>query len=260
MLYSMPRINPVSRQAEGLRFWVPPMVRPHNVIDGQLLSLGSEMITGAGKLEICPEGLPMWLYFGGDSYDIFDPTNATWLNGLTTFSVAAWIRTRMSGTISQNIILAKHSAGTDGTFYLALTDPSTIRMAVVNSASSRKDHDVSYDLQNGMLYHVAATYDGANIRIYVNGVEIGSPTAQTGGLKTYATALRIGNYSGVAWNMHGRVGDARVYTRCLTTEDVSAMYDPRTRWELYAQPPRVFATTGSAPPVTGRSWAVMIGG
>ena len=49
MLYSMPRINPVSRQAEGLRFWVPPMVRPHNVIDGG----GSAITTGIkGDVEL----------------------------------------------------------------------------------------------------------------------------------------------------------------------------------------------------------------
>jgi glucose/arabinose dehydrogenase len=62
--------------------------------------------------------------------------------------------------------------------------------------------------------HVAGTYDGATLRLYVNGVQVASQ-AQTGSLAQSGLPLRIGGstYSGEFFT--GRIDDVRIYNRAL---------------------------------------------
>ena len=63
--------------------------------------------------------------------------------------------------------------------------------------------------------HLAATYDGANVRLYVNGVQVGI-SAQTGTIGTTPTLLRIGGsqyFSGV-------IDEVRIYNVALTQAQI----------------------------------------
>jgi hypothetical protein len=80
-------------------------------------------------------------------------------------------------------------------------------------------------LVNGELFHVAATYDGHTMRLYKNGIEIGS-RAKTGAIDTNnTTELWIGANPTVAnarpWK--GLISDVRVYQTALTAIEVNAM-------------------------------------
>lgn len=72
--------------------------------------------------------------------------------------------------------------------------------------------------------HVAATYDGSNMRIYVNGVEKNS-RAQTGTLGSTATAMRIGTYNLNAYMLHGQVKDFKIFNRALTAKEIAIESD-----------------------------------
>ena len=82
-------------------------------------------------------------------------------------------------------------------------------------------------------YFVAATYDGANIKMYVNGV-LEATTAKTGnlanslcGLTGQTTDFNIGNYfrnSADAEMFDGRIDDARVYNRALSAGEIRMLY------------------------------------
>jgi hypothetical protein len=69
--------------------------------------------------------------------------------------------------------------------------------------------------------HLAATYDGTTLRLYVNGVEALS-RAQTGNMTASTNPLRIGG-NGV-WNeyFNGLVDDVRIYDRALTAAEIQA--------------------------------------
>ena len=61
--------------------------------------------------------------------------------------------------------------------------------------------------------HLAATYDGATMRLYVNGVQVAS-RAQTGTVASSAEALRIG----LGWA--GMIDEVRIYNRALAVSEV----------------------------------------
>jgi hypothetical protein len=72
----------------------------------------------------------------------------------------------------------------------------------------------------GSWTHLAATYDGAALRVYVNGVEVAN-LPQTGSIATSTGALRIGGNS-VFPNefFNGLIDEVRIYNRALGAAEV----------------------------------------
>jgi hypothetical protein len=71
--------------------------------------------------------------------------------------------------------------------------------------------------------HIAATYDGATQRLFVNGVQVGS-RSQTGSLSVTANPLRIGGDTVLAGRyFKGLIDDVRVHNRALIAAEIAAM-------------------------------------
>ena len=69
--------------------------------------------------------------------------------------------------------------------------------------------------------HLAATYDGATLKLYVNGV-LASSKAATGALVSSTGPLRIGGNSIWGEYFSGLIDDVRVYDRALTVAEIVA--------------------------------------
>jgi endonuclease/exonuclease/phosphatase family metal-dependent hydrolase/fibronectin type 3 domain-containing protein len=69
--------------------------------------------------------------------------------------------------------------------------------------------------------HMAATYDGAMVRVYVNGVQVASQAA-TGSLATSTNPLEIGGSAIDNGWFSGLIDDVRVYNTALTASQVQA--------------------------------------
>src|SRR5213076_1255747 len=69
--------------------------------------------------------------------------------------------------------------------------------------------------------HVAGTFDGATMRLYVNGVEVMSQ-AQPAALTATAGTLQIGADSYTGENFAGRIDEVRIYNRALTAAEIQA--------------------------------------
>jgi hypothetical protein len=69
--------------------------------------------------------------------------------------------------------------------------------------------------------HLAATYDGETLRLYVNGTEIGS-TSVSGPIPTSAGPLRIGGNSIWGEWFKGFIDDVRVYDVALTPGQIES--------------------------------------
>lgn len=70
-------------------------------------------------------------------------------------------------------------------------------------------------------YHIVATYDGSNMRIYVNG-DLQDTTAISITLNT--GPIRLSN-TGASAYLDGKIDDARLYNKTLTASEVRALYD-----------------------------------
>ncbi len=67
--------------------------------------------------------------------------------------------------------------------------------------------------------HLAVTYDGAMLRLYVNGIQVSS-RAQTGAIRTSTGPLTIGGDATFGQYFQGRIDEVRVYNRALTAAQI----------------------------------------
>ncbi|HLU48642.1 MAG TPA: LamG-like jellyroll fold domain-containing protein, partial [Planctomycetota bacterium] len=81
----------------------------------------------------------------------------------------------------------------------------------------------STSLSTGQWTHLAATYDGAAMRLYVNGNPAGS-VAKSGTLATNPSVLAmIGNNPGGGRAFDGRIDEVRIHARALTQGEIQAL-------------------------------------
>jgi hypothetical protein len=80
---------------------------------------------------------------------------------------------------------------------------------------------------------LTATYDGATAKLYLNGV-LNAEKPRTGNLIRNGAPLVIGKGLGYAKpSLKGRIGELRLYSRALGTEEVRALYDQtKTGYDL----------------------------
>jgi hypothetical protein len=83
---------------------------------------------------------------------------------------------------------------------------------------------------NGQWIHLAGTYDGSTVRLYVNGAQVGS-SAAAGAVLSQARPLLVGagqndGTSAVQEAFAGRVDDFRLYKRALSASEIQALAAP----------------------------------
>lgn len=106
--------------------------------------------------------------------------------------------------------------------------------------------------------HLATTYDGAILRLYVNGVQVGSQ-AHTGSLFVSGNALRIGGNTIWGEYFQGRLDEVRVYSRALSAAEIqssmntpiSAPPPPPTTWSISGSITPSSAGNGASVSITG---------
>ena len=85
----------------------------------------------------------------------------------------------------------------------------------------------SGDLMNGEIFHVVAVYDGAFMRLYKNGIEVGS-VAKIGRIDTSdSVEVWIGNSPHVENSLpwKGSIADVRIYQKALSKIEIIAVRD-----------------------------------
>jgi hypothetical protein len=68
-------------------------------------------------------------------------------------------------------------------------------------------------------YHVAATYDGATMKLYINGV-LNASKAQTGNISSNG-AFNVGYLYNTSRNFNGKIDEVRVWKRVLSQTEIS---------------------------------------
>jgi hypothetical protein len=144
----------------------------------------------------------------------FNPTGA--------ITVAAWVNaTSWDTNIWQNSIVSKDAISANSGYVLRGGAGGRLSFVVYLAAGGYAELQTTSTVPTGW-HHVAATYDGSTMRIYVDGVSVAS-RAQTGAIKpSTGTDLVIGNCPSATTRMfRGQIAGAQVYTRALSTTEVS---------------------------------------
>ena len=85
----------------------------------------------------------------------------------------------------------------------------------------------SYTFESNKLYHITITYDGANARLLINGVEVIASQAYTkAGDNTtfYVKPFGISNGAANEGNVEGLLCYFKIYNKVLTDNEIAANY------------------------------------
>jgi hypothetical protein len=203
---------------KGLVFWLPLNERS-----------GAKAYDRSGKGNHGTLNLPAWivrgLHFDGLDDYISVPSAAS-LDITTAITLAAWARPSIFYDNYPKLITKPAGAGwSPPYFYYALGIGLTDYRPVIGVISST--YQLSGDaLTVGTLYFIAGTYDGAYLRIYVNGIEINN-LAVTGAIPTSTQPLAIGirSITNPQERFHGDMYSPRIYNRALNAAEIKRIYE-----------------------------------
>ncbi len=84
------------------------------------------------------------------------------------------------------------------------------------------------DINDGNWHHISATYNGSDMRLYVDGVLKATNTSYSGDLPTNSGDLWIGaNYSNSTQaNFNGTIDEVLIFNRSLSAEEIQAQLKP----------------------------------
>jgi len=110
----------------------------------------------------------------------------------------------------------------EGKFIGAIFDSNEVPEAVVSNAA----------IPAGTFTHIAMTWDGANLRVYINGaLDNVAPTTMSA-IGTNTHDLRIGNAT--ALGFLGRIDEVSLYDRALSGAEISAIFSAGTVGKCFA--------------------------
>jgi hypothetical protein len=144
--------------------------------------------------------------------------------GITTqLTVAGWIKP--DNGANRTIIASWFSGANPGenTFVLYLANPDTLTFVIAQSDHATKTTTYS-PISNGVWTHVAAVADGSNLRLYVNGTAVGSPTAYDGTIDVdHLNDFNIGAFqNGGVFRFDGLLDELKLWNRGLSAAEVAA--------------------------------------
>ena len=143
--------------------------------------------------------------------------NAASLNLTTAMTISAWVR---PATLSswRTIVLRERAPGLSYSLY-ATDGVSRPPSGYVNFGSSDISIVAPSLLALNTWTHVALTYDGSALRLYVNGALVTTRTV-SGSIRTSTGALRIGGNAVWGEYFAGSIDEVRIYNRALTLTEI----------------------------------------
>ncbi len=171
----------------------------------------------------------------GDSNGTFSFGTTPTLFGTPGLSVCAWVRNhkdRISGTGGESIV-KKFGGGADTLSLLWDNGENVVFSVTTSSAVSSSFIDGIPVGAGDTWHHIAGVYNGIDIRIYVDGIQgVSTPSLQTGDVNNTSHPLSLGSsVTSASWD--GVIADCRIYNRGLSAQEVVALSNTSTRWDLY---------------------------
>jgi hypothetical protein len=183
------------------------------------------MIDGPFLLEDDPPAIVL----EGNSTDVV-VSNAT-ANDLPAqdITVESWVFLE-SGTRWGGIAGYVQDNGTFERGWVLGYDDSSFNFAL--SATGTLDYlTATSDYVLGRWYHVVGTYDGSNLRVYIDGVLEADSRSQSGDIDYAASTLVIGSYTddNEFYAIDGKIHEVVIYHEALSPAEVLASYDSKRR-------------------------------
>lgn len=191
-------------------------------------SIGGANGTVTGTLNSVPGKNGSAILLNADNEFIGNIGTLDALTNKTQFTLSAWVKRNSAGS---RMAIGDYSTTTAASAYLGTFDDGMMYWGVGNSGTGIDD-EASYANNDTNWHMMTLVYNGTlsgnsnRLRIYLDGVNIGSPTyGGTIPATSYASGLPffIGTY-GTPIYSRGTIDDVRIYNRPLSATDVAALY------------------------------------
>jgi hypothetical protein len=171
--------------------------------------------------------------FDGDGDFVLVPDSLS-LNPTTEITVAAWVQA--TGGQGQHRDIVSKDGENDDRQYLMTASSGNVFRAHVGFSSTTSNScvfstgfhllDGGTGVVLGQWYHVAMTYDGSTLKLYVDGVLDGSCDV-SGTMLLTDEPVRIGGgaTAGTPYHLKGLVDDARIYDSDLSANKIKKIHD-----------------------------------
>jgi hypothetical protein len=142
-------------------------------------------------------------------------------------SVAAWVSAPSpafysyvlsNGPTGGSANYALYTGGAGGLYFYAYTTGGVVLSP-----------DGGSSLWDGSLHYVVGTFDGSNIRLYVDGQEVGNGNSATGPLSYPSSQpVLIGSWDGSSYYWSGVIDEVQIFDQALTSAEIQATYNAAT--------------------------------
>ena len=157
------------------------------------------------------------LSFTANSQYVSVPDSSS-LDLTTAFSLEAWVQPTLVS--NWRTVLLKEQAG-DLVYGLYASSDNSRPSAVAFTGGIGRELKGTANLAANAWTHLATTWDGSTLRLYVNGTQV-STMALTGTLPVSAGPLKIGGNAVWGEWYRGLIDEVRVYRRALSGAEVAA--------------------------------------
>ena len=156
------------------------------------------------------------LSFNGTSSSVAVNDSAS-LDLTTGMTLEAWVNPTALGATNWRTAVAKQTAS--GLAYALYANNGGARPAGQVTIGGEQNAIGAAQLPVNAWSHLATSYDGATLRLYVNGTQVASK-AQTGTMPVSTAQLRIGGNTIWGEYFSGLIDEVRVYNRALTVAEI----------------------------------------
>ncbi len=161
-------------------------------------------------------------YVGVPDSSTLDVTNMTlafWFR-MDSSTTARELVNKMGAEGTQSLSFGSEYSGGNGRIYF--------RICTGGSLGSLTDLPSTTVIAMGTWYHFAGTYDGSEMKIYINGV-LENSTPKTGAIYNSAEEVKIGRYGYYSgWVFHGAIDNVAIWNRAVSSNEVWEVYDAGT--------------------------------
>ena len=225
----MHTVSAIARDSGGNETASAPVtISVENIATGLVLALGFDEGVGTNTADVSGSNNngtisgATWtvgrfghaLSFDGVN-DLVSVADSNSLDLSTGMTLQLWLQPRALNGYMTAIVKERPSHLAYALYANTDTTGAAVEIAVATNLDARS----TLKLPLNSWSHLAATYDGAALRLYVNG-ELVSTRAVSGPITTSASPLRIGGNNVWGEFFNGLIDEVRVYNRALTAQEI----------------------------------------
>ncbi len=229
-------INRESEQLRGLVGWWTGQPASASIIYNRSLATLALNGTPYNGVTTAATEMGSALSLDGTNDYVSIAANALLNNAYVTLSCWFWTNNSINNKM---MIMKAHSSHASPYYLLGMRHAGGNALYMDLTVNGAWQVAGGFSAPNGQWNHAAISYDGAKILCFTNGVlrstvNISGTAATTNTPLLFGANNNLGKTSTYCWP--GYLHDIRLYNRGLSAAEIWSLYDPQTRWELYATP------------------------